>query len=119
MHIYLCMLLLLFLALQLSLILPLLLLLQSFAVSAEVRDFYNTASARAATAEAQWNQAFSMYRAKHPQQAADFLRRMAGELPADADWADKLPGNPEVRNACFYTHPADTYTLILLLLLLV
>ena len=117
MHIYLCMLLLLFLALQLSLILPLLLLLQSFAVSAEVRDFYNTASARAATAEAQWNQAFSMYSAKHPQQAADFLRRMAGELPADADWADKLPGNPEVRNVCFYTQPADTYTLTPLTLL--
>ena len=37
--------------------------------------------------EAQWNNAFEQYRAKHPQEAAEFERRAAGKLPAD--WAAK------------------------------
>ena len=30
-----------------------------------------------------WNAAFADYRAEHPELAAEFLRRMAGRLPAD------------------------------------
>jgi len=37
--------------------------------------------------EAQWNNAFEQYRAKHPHEAAEFERRAAGKLPAD--WAAK------------------------------
>jgi len=36
-------------------------------------------------AEAEWNKKFEAYRAAHPQLAAEFERRMAGDLPAD--WA--------------------------------
>jgi len=38
-------------------------------------------------AESEWNDRFAAYQADHPELAADYTRRMAGELPAD--WADK------------------------------
>ena len=38
-------------------------------------------------AESEWNDRFAAYKADHPQLAADYERRMGGELPAD--WADK------------------------------
>jgi len=38
-------------------------------------------------AESEWNDRFAAYKADHPELAADYERRMAGELPAD--WADK------------------------------
>ncbi len=42
-------------------------------------------------AEDSWNQAFAAYRQAHPELAAEFERRMRGELPADfAAAADKL-----------------------------
>ncbi|MBN3759087.1 transketolase [Paraburkholderia sp. Tr-20389] len=37
--------------------------------------------------EGEWNDAFAAYRAKYPQEAADFERRMANKLPDD--WAEK------------------------------
>ena len=37
---------------------------------------------RGAAAEAGWNEQFSAYAAEHPELAAEFKRRMAGELPA-------------------------------------
>ncbi len=37
--------------------------------------------------ESEWNHAFAQYKAKYPQQAAEFERRSAGKLPAD--WAQK------------------------------
>ncbi len=37
--------------------------------------------------EAEWNERFAAYRAAYPDLAAEFERRMAGELPAD--WAQK------------------------------
>jgi transketolase len=40
---------------------------------------------KGAKVEAAWNEKFSSYRAAHPNLAAEFERRMAGELPAD--WA--------------------------------
>ena len=40
------------------------------------------ARARGAAAEAQWRETLAAYRQAHPELAADFERRMAGELPA-------------------------------------
>ncbi|MDE1183290.1 transketolase [Paraburkholderia sp.] len=37
--------------------------------------------------EGTWNDAFAAYRAKYPQEAAEFERRAAGKLPAD--WSEK------------------------------
>ncbi|MEN8108102.1 MAG: transketolase [Pseudomonadota bacterium] len=42
-----------------------------------------SAKDRGARAEADWNVAFSAYKEAHPELAAEFERRMAGELPAD------------------------------------
>ena len=41
------------------------------------------ARARGARQEAEWNQKLAVYADKHPQRAAEFRRRMAGELPAE------------------------------------
>ncbi|ATP27073.1 transketolase [Chromobacterium violaceum] len=51
-------------------------------------EIYAEWSARdqGAVAEIEWNKRFDAYRAAHPQLAAEFERRMAGELPAD--WAE-------------------------------
>jgi transketolase len=38
---------------------------------------------KGATAEAQWNEKFAAYKAAHPDLAAEFERRVAGELPAN------------------------------------
>ena len=38
-------------------------------------------------AESEWNDKFAAYKADHPELAAEYTRRMSGELPAD--WADK------------------------------
>ncbi|MDG3066486.1 transketolase [Thauera mechernichensis] len=43
------------------------------------------ARTKGASLEAQWNASFAAYRAAHPELAAEFERRMAGELPADWD----------------------------------
>ncbi|GMR07290.1 MAG: transketolase [Gammaproteobacteria bacterium] len=40
-----------------------------------------------ASSEAGWNEKFAAYKAQFPEMAAEYERRMAGELPAD--WADK------------------------------
>ena len=42
---------------------------------------------KGATAEAAWNEKFAAYKAAHPELAAEYERRMAGDLPAD--WAEK------------------------------
>ncbi|MDI9244548.1 transketolase [Marinobacter sp. CHS3-4] len=41
------------------------------------------AKEKGATAEAQWNEAFAAYEKAEPELAAEFKRRMSGELPAD------------------------------------
>ncbi|ENO81269.1 transketolase [Thauera sp. 27] len=43
------------------------------------------ARTKGASLEAQWNASFAAYRTAHPELAAEFERRMAGELPADWD----------------------------------
>jgi transketolase len=45
------------------------------------------AKEKGAAAEAAWNKKFASYRAEFPELAAEFERRMNGELPVD--WADK------------------------------
>ncbi|WP_068635558.1 transketolase [Thauera butanivorans] len=55
-----------------------------FEIPAEVYAAWD-ARAKGAEAEAQWNARFAAYRAAHPELAAEFERRMAGELPSDWD----------------------------------
>ncbi len=45
------------------------------------------AKQKGADAEAAWNDKFAAYRAAHPDLAAEYQRRMAGDLPAD--WEEK------------------------------
>ncbi|MBS3897149.1 transketolase [Silanimonas sp.] len=54
----------------------------AFEIPADIRDAWN-AQARGAEQEADWNARFAAYKAAHPELAAEFERRMAGELPAD------------------------------------
>jgi transketolase len=53
------------------------------------KDVYAGWDARekGAAAEAAWNKKFAAYKAAHPELAAEFVRRMNGELPAD--WSAK------------------------------
>ena len=53
-----------------------------FEVPAEVYAAWD-AKARGTALQAGWQQGFEAYAAAHPELAAAFLRRMAGELPAD------------------------------------
>lgn len=69
-------------------------------VPAEVRDYYAQQVARASAAAAEWDSTFAQYAAQHPDLAAQFTRRMRGELPADEHWVDKLPANPAVSPCC-------------------
>ncbi len=60
-----------------------------FEIPADIAAAWN-AVARGAVAESAWNAQFAAYQSKYPDAAAEFLRRMAGDLlPA---YADKLPG---------------------------
>ena len=45
------------------------------------------AKEKGAKAEVEWNEKFAAYKAEYPELAAEFERRMAGDLPAD--WAEK------------------------------
>ena len=60
-----------------------------FEIPAEIAEAWNALDAGAA-AERAWRQRFDAYRAAFPKEAAEFLRRMAGELLPDFD--DRLPG---------------------------
>ncbi len=53
-----------------------------FEIPAEVYAAWD-AKAKGAAAEAEWNERFAAYAAAFPELAAEFTRRMAGELPAD------------------------------------
>ncbi len=57
-----------------------------FVVPDEIYAGWN-AKEKGAAAEAAWNETFAAYKAANPELAAEFERRMAGELPAD--WSDK------------------------------
>ncbi|MDQ1834945.1 transketolase [Massilia scottii] len=53
-----------------------------FEIPAEVYSAWD-AKEHGAAVEAEWNTKFSAYRAQYPELAAEFERRMKGELPAD------------------------------------
>ncbi|RDU94756.1 transketolase [Trinickia dinghuensis] len=59
---------------------------EPFVIPQEVYAAWD-AKAAGAQREAQWNDSFAQYRAKYPQEAAEFERRASGKLPAD--WAAK------------------------------
>jgi transketolase len=59
---------------------------EPFVIPQEVYAAWDAKEA-GAQREAQWNDAFAQYRAKYPQEAAEFERRASGKLPAD--WAAK------------------------------
>ena len=61
---------------------------EPFEVPADVAAAWN-AGARGAAAQSQWRSLFGRYREAFPAEAAEFERRMRGELPAD--WSTKLP----------------------------
>ena len=57
---------------------------ESFAVGDDVRETYAVRARHGAAQEAAWNTAFDAYSRAKPEQAAEYLRRLRGELPADA-----------------------------------
>ncbi|MGA3248261.1 MAG: transketolase [Paraburkholderia sp.] len=59
---------------------------EPFVIPAEVYAAWDAKEAGAQN-EGEWNKAFAAYQAKYPQEAAEFTRRMAKQLPAD--WAQK------------------------------
>ncbi|WP_153101376.1 transketolase [Paraburkholderia hayleyella] len=62
--------------------------------------------------EAQWNKAFAQYKAKYPQQAAEFERRSAGKLPADwARQAQALIASANERAETIATRKASQQTI--------
>jgi len=60
-----------------------------FEIPADIAAAWNAVD-RGAAAERAWDAKFAAYSAAYPTEAAEFKRRMAGDLPAD--FADKLPG---------------------------
>jgi transketolase len=53
-----------------------------FEIPADIKAAWD-GNAKGAVLEAEWNDKFAKYRAAHPELAAEFERRTAGELPAD------------------------------------
>ncbi|MDA3869431.1 MAG: transketolase [Gammaproteobacteria bacterium] len=58
----------------------------AFEVPADIYAGWS-AKEKGAKTEAEWNEKFAAYKAEHPELAAEYERRMAGDLPAD--WAAK------------------------------
>ena len=67
---------------------------------------------RGATVESAWNDAFASYKAEHPELAAEFVRRMAGNLPADwSNFADKAIAGIDAAEASVATRKASLIAL--------
>ncbi len=62
---------------------------EPFVIPEEIYAGWN-AKERGATAEAAWNEKFAAYQTAHPELAAEFQRRMAGELPES--WEESAAG---------------------------
>ena len=67
-----------------------------FEVPKDIYDAWN-AKEKGAAAEQSWNEKFAAYQAEYPELAAEFERRMAGDLPAD--WAEQSAGYIAKANA--------------------
>lgn len=68
--------------------------------------------ARGATQESAWNDSFASYEAEHPELAAEFLRRIAGNLPADwSNFADKAIAGIDAAAASVATRKASLIAL--------
>lgn len=63
-----------------------------FLIPGDVLEFYRGAVERGLQAEVEWRGRVDAYRAAFPELAAEFERRMSGELPAD--WDSDLPVFP-------------------------
>ena len=59
---------------------------EDFEIPQEVYEGWDAKSS-GSTAESEWNEAFAAYKSEFPELAAEFERRVAGDLPAD--WAEK------------------------------
>ena len=59
---------------------------EAFVVPADVYAGWD-AKAKGAAAESAWNEKFAAYQAAHPELAAEYQRRIAGDLPSD--WQEK------------------------------
>jgi len=57
---------------------------EPFVVPADIANAWN-ARKKGAAAQAEWEASFAAYKTAYPKQAAEFERRMAGELPPDWD----------------------------------
>jgi transketolase len=67
---------------------------------------------RGAAVESAWNDTFASYNAEHPELAAEFLRRMAGNLPADwSAFADKAIAGINAAAASVATRKASLIAL--------
>jgi transketolase len=74
-----------------------------FEVPAEAYDHWRQAIERGAAAEAEWNGVLEAYRAAYPTEAAEFERRLRGELPQG--WDAKLPSfSPEDKGLATRMH---------------
>ena len=85
-----------------------------FEIPAEIASAWN-AQDRGAAAERAWRERFEAYRSQYPQEAAEFERRMAGELlPAFADKLPALLQSVAERTDAFATRKASQNALDLL-----
>jgi len=78
------------------------------------QEVYADWDARAAGAkfEGAWNESFATYQSKYPAEAAEFVRRMAGKLPAD--WAQKaaeIVAGADARKETVATRKASQQTI--------
>ncbi|TPQ48619.1 transketolase [Prosthecomicrobium hirschii] len=86
----------------------------AFEVPAEVYAAWDGRQ-KGAAAEDGWNAQFAAYRAAHPELAAEFLRRMAGDLPADfAGFADAALAEIQAKAETVATRKASQNALNLL-----
>ena len=67
---------------------------------------------KGAAAEAEWDTRFAAYKAAHPELAAEFERRISGELPADfADYAAEYIRSCQAESATIASRKASQNTL--------
>lgn len=66
---------------------------ESFVVDETVKNYYLKNRERGSKLELEWNDTFLEYSKLHPELAADFQRRISGELPSDllTKWNSSMP----------------------------